>query len=197
MDAALKNPLVDKYLHEAEKWQKESEALREIFLSCQLQEEIKWSKPCYTFQSHNVAILLLMNDSCAILFLKGALLEDPTKALVKPGEGSNAGRQMRFTSTEEINRQIPLIKEFIAGAIAVEKSGLKVVPAKIVPPPPPLELQNKFDETPLFQQAFNALTPGRQRAYIRYFSEPKQSATRIARIEKCQPAIMDGKGLRD
>ena len=197
MSPSIKNPKVDQYITEAEIWQQETKELRKILLACHLQEEFKWNKPCYAFDNHNIVVLLLMKDSCALLFMKGALLLDADNRLVKPGENTNAGRQMRFTNKQEIKTQTPLIQEFIAQAIAIEKARLKVPPQEVPPTPAPEELQQLFEESPAFQDAFYALTPGRQRAYIRYFSEAKQSATRHARIEKYIPTIMDGKGLRE
>jgi uncharacterized protein YdeI (YjbR/CyaY-like superfamily) len=191
------NPEVDGYLSKAKKWQEELKKLRRIILDCQLTEELKWGKPCYTFQESNVVILLPLKEHCALLFCKGALLKDPQGILIKPGENTQAARQMRFTNLREIVEMEALLKSYISQAIEVEKAGLEVSYKKIAEFKLPEELKNKLDEIPVLKIAFNALTPGRQRAYLIYFSAPKQSKTRDSRVEKCMPKILDGKGLND
>ena len=190
------NPKVDVYLSKAKKWQNELKKLRMILLDCQLTEELKWGKPCYTFQKSNLAIMYGLKESCAVGFLKGALLKDPNGILIKPGEHSQSGRWIKFTSVREIVEMEPILKTYIHEAIAAEKAGLKVE-FKKNPEPIPEELQNKLDEIPALKTAFKALTPGRQRGYILYFSAPKQSKTRESRIEKWLQHILNGKGMQD
>ena len=190
------NPEVDGYLRKARKWQEEFKKLRRIILDCQLTEELKWGKPCYTFQKSNIVILQGFKDFCALLFCKGALLNDANGILEKPGENTQAARQIRFTTVREIVEMEPILKAYICEAIEAEKAGLKVNYKKN-PEPIPEELQNKLDEIPALKTAFDALTPGRQRGYILYFSAPKQSKTRESRIEKCMQQILNGKGLND
>jgi uncharacterized protein YdeI (YjbR/CyaY-like superfamily) len=191
------NPKVDAYLRKAKKWQEESEKLRVIILDCQLTEELKWGKPCYTFQKSNIVLIQEFKEYCALLFFKGALLDDPNGILQKPGENTQAGHQIRFTDVREIVEMEPILKAYIHEAIEVEKAGLKVDFKETTEFAIPEEFQNKLDEIPALKTAFDALTPGRQRAYILYFSQPKQSKTREARVEKCMQQILDGKGLND
>jgi uncharacterized protein YdeI (YjbR/CyaY-like superfamily) len=191
------NPKVDLYLSKAKKWQEELEKLRMIILDCQLTEELKWGKPCYTFQNRNIAVLIPLKEYCALLFLKGALLNDANGILIKPGENTQAGRQIRFTNVREIVEMETILQDYIYEAIEVEKTGLKVNFKKNTELIIPEEFQNKLDEIPALKTAFDALTPGRQRAYIFYFSAPKQSKTRESRIEKCMQQILNGKGLND
>src|ERR1700675_3858679 len=190
------NPKVDGYLSKAEKWQEEFEKLRMIILNWQLTEELKWGKPCYTFQKSNIVILQGFKEFCALLFAKGALLNDPNGILKKPGENTQAARRIPFTNVREIVEMEPILKAYINEAIEAEKAGLKVN-FKKNPEPIPEELQNKLDEIPALKTAFDALTPGRQRAYILYFSAPKQSKTRESRVEKCKERILNGRGLND
>ena len=190
------NSKVDAYFTKAEKWQKELKKLRTILLDSQLTEELKWGKPCYTYQESNLAILYSLKESCAVGFLKGALLKDPNRILTRPGEHSQSSRWIKFTSLREIAGMEPIVKAYINEAIEAEKAGLKVE-FKKNPEPIPEELQNKFDKTPALKTAFNALTPGRQRGYILFFSAPKESKTRDSRIEKCARQILNGKGLND
>ena len=190
------NPKVDACLSKAKKWQKELKKLRMILLDCQLTEELKWGKPCYTFRESNLAILYGLKESCAVGFLKGALLKDPNGILIKPGEHSQSGRWIKFTSVREIVEMEPILKTYIHEAIAAEKAGLKVE-FKKNPEPIPEELQNRMDEMPALKKAFKALTPGRQRGYILYFSAAKQSKTRESRIEKWMEHILNGKGMQD
>jgi uncharacterized protein YdeI (YjbR/CyaY-like superfamily) len=167
-----------------------------VLLDCQLTEELKWGKPCYTFQKSNLAIMYGLKESCAVGFLKGALLKDPNGILIKPGEHSQSGRWIKFTSVREIVEMEPILKAYIHEAIEAEKAGLKVE-FKKNPEPIPKELKNKLDEIPALKTAFKALTPGRQRGYILYFSAPKQSKTRESRIEKWLQHILNGKGMQD
>ena len=188
------NPKVDQYLRKAKKWQEEFKKLRRIILDCQLTEELKWGKACYTFQNSNIVIIQGFKEFCALLFCKGALLNDPNGILRK--FGWQAARRIPFTNVREIVEIEPSLKAYIREAIEAEKAGLKVT-LKKNPEPIPEELQNKLDEIPALKAAFDALTPGRQRAYILYFSAPKQSKTRESRIEKCMQQILNGKGLND
>ncbi len=188
------NPKVDEYLRKAKKWQEEFEKLRRISLDCGLTEELKWGKPCYTFQKSNIVILQGFKEFCALLFCKGALLNDPKGILKK--FGWQAARRIPFTNVREIVEMEPILKTCIHEAIEVEKAGLKVN-FKKNPEPIPEELQNKLDEIPALKSAFDALTPGRQRGYILYFSAAKQSKTRESRVEKCMRRILNGKGLDD
>jgi uncharacterized protein YdeI (YjbR/CyaY-like superfamily) len=190
------NPKVDTFLSENPEWREETKKLRAIALRCGLTEELKWGKPCYSFQESNVVILQGFKGSCALLFCKGALLKDPKGLLEKPGENTQAARRIRFTDVREIVKLEPTLKAYILEAIAAEKAGLEVE-FKKSPEPVPKELQEKLDESPALKAAFSALTPGRQRAYILYFSSAKQSQTRSARVEKCRRQILEGKGLND
>ena len=191
------NPKVDFYFNKAEKWQEEFEKLRTIILDCQLTEELKWGVPCYTFQKSNIVLIHGFKEYCAILFVKGALLKDANGILIQQTENVQAARQIRFTNVREIVEMEPILKAYIHEAIEVEKAGLKVDFKKTTEFIIPEEFKNKLDEIPALKDAFDALTPGRQRAYILYFSAPKQSKTRESRIEKCMQQILDGKGLND
>jgi len=191
------NPKVDQYLRRAKKWQKEMEKLRRISLGCELTEELKWGKPCYTFQNSNIVLIHGFKEYCALLFFKGALLKDAKGILVQQTKNVQAARQIRFTNVREIDKIEPILKAYIKEAIEVEKAGLKVDYKKTADFAIPEEFQNKLDEIPALKTAFDALTPGRQRGYILYFSAPKQSKTRESRIEKCMQQILDGKGLND
>ena len=191
------NPKVDGYLRKAKKWQKEMEKLRLIILDCQLTEELKWGKPCYTFQKTNIVLIVGFKEYCALIFCKGALLNDAHGLLIKPGENTQAGRQIRFTNLREIVQTEPILKGYIFQAIEAEKAGLQVNYKKHTELIFPEEFQNKLDEIPALSTAFQALTPGRQRAYHLYFSAAKQSKTRASRVEKWIPQILQGKGLDD
>jgi uncharacterized protein YdeI (YjbR/CyaY-like superfamily) len=197
MTKSRMNPKVDAYLRKATKWQEELEKLRMILLDCQLTEELKWGKPCYAFQKGNIIVILPLKEHCALLFFKGGLLNDANGILIKPGENTEAGRQIRFTNVREIVEMETILKAYIYEAIEVEKAGLKVNFKKITEFIIPEEAQNKLDEIPALKTAFDALTPGRQRAYVFYFSAPKQSKTRESRVEKCMQQILNGKGLND
>ena len=191
-----RNPKVDAYLKKAKKWREEFKKLRMIVLDSPLTEELKWGKPCYTFQESNIVILQGFKEFCALLFAKGALLKDPKGLLEKPGESTQAARRIPFASVREIVNLEPVLKAYIREAIAAEKAGLEVK-FKRNPEPVPEELQNKLDKIPALKTAFAALTPGRQRGYILYFSAPKQSKTRESRVEKCMQQILNGRGLTD
>ena len=191
------NPKVDEYLSKAKKWQEEFEKLRMIILDCQLTEELKWGCPCYTFQKNNIVLIHGFKEYCALLFFKGALLNDANGILIQQTENVQAGRQIRFTNVREIVEMETILKAYIYEAIEVEKAGLKVNFKKTTEFIIPEEFQKKLDENPVLKTAFDALTPGRQRAYNLYFSEPKQSKTRESRVEKCIQQILNGKGLND
>jgi uncharacterized protein YdeI (YjbR/CyaY-like superfamily) len=191
------NPKVDFYFSKAEKWQEELQKLRLIVLDCPLSEELKWGVPCYTLENSNIVLLHVFKEYCAILFIKGVLLNDPNGILIQQTENVQAARQIRFSNVREIVALEPILKAYILEAIEVEKAGLKVPYKKATEFAMPEELINKLEEVPGLQDAFEALTPGRQRAYLLYFSAPKQSKTREARIEKYMPEILNGKGLND
>lgn len=191
------NPKVDEFLSNTKKWQEEFEKLRMIILDCQLTEELKWGQPCYTFEESNIVLIHGFKDYCAILFIKGALLKDAEGILIRQTENVQAGRQIRFTNVGEIISLESTLKAYIYEAIKIEKAGLKVELKKNTEFMILEELQNEFKENPALKTAFEALTPGRQRAYIFYFSEPKQSKTRESRIEKYMQQILGGKGLND
>lgn len=191
------NPKVDAYMSGARKWREEMEHLRTILLDCGLTETLKWSKPCYVFGTSNVVVIQGFKEYCALLFFKGVLLQDPDDILVKTGENTRVGRQIRFTGVHEIVELEPVLKAYVRQAIEIEEAGLKVEPKKSADLVLPVELQDQMDEQPALKKAFYALTPGRQRAYIIYFSAPKQSATRVSRIEKSMQRMLNGKGLTD
>jgi uncharacterized protein YdeI (YjbR/CyaY-like superfamily) len=191
------NPKVDWYFNKAQKWQAEIKKLRMIVLDCQLTEELKWGVPCYTFQKSNVVLIHVFKEYCALLFVKGALLQDPSGILVQQTENVQAARQIRFTNVREIVQLEPSLKAYIQEAIEAEKAGLKVNLKKTTEFNLPEEFLNKLDEMPALKEAFDALTPGRQRAYLLYFSAPKQSKTRESRVEKSIQPILNGKGLND
>ncbi|MEZ4772487.1 MAG: YdeI family protein [Bacteroidia bacterium] len=191
------NPKVDFFFNKATKWREEYEKLRMIVLDCGLTEELKWGVPCYTFQNSNVVLIHGFKEYCAFLFHKGALLNDSEGILIQQTENVQAARQIRFTNIEEITEMEPILKAYIFEAIEVERAGLKVAFTKHTEIVFPEEFQSKLDADPVLKTAFEALTPGRQKAYNLYFSAPKQSKTREARVEKCIPQILDGKGLND
>ncbi|MFS0864891.1 YdeI/OmpD-associated family protein [Fredinandcohnia sp. 179-A 10B2 NHS] len=191
------NPKVDEYVRESEKWKVEIEKLRKVSLDCGLTEEFKWRKPCYSFQGSNIAIIQPFKEYCALMFFKGVLLKDPKGRLVAPGENSQTQRQFRFTSVQAINELEHVIKDYIHEAIEIEQAGKEVTFKKTAEYTIPEELQTKFNEHPALKTAFEALTPGRQRAYIIYFTKPKQSKTRESRIEKYVQHILSGKGLNE
>ena len=200
------NPKVDWFFSKDGKWQKAFQALRKIILDCDLVEELKWGRPCYTrptgpsgraFEKRNIVLMHGFKEYCALLFFKGALLKDPKGILIQQTENVQAARQIRFTDAREIVRMKATLKAYIYEAIAVEEAGLKVTYKKTTAFKIPDEFQNKLDEKPALKKAFYALTPGRQRAYIFYFASARQSKTREARVEKYTKRILDGKGLDD
>src|SRR6267142_2159228 len=191
------NPKVDFYFNKAKKWQEELEQLRTFVLDCGPTEELKWGVPCYTFEKRNIVLMHVFKEYCALLFFKGALLNDANGILIQQTKNVQAARQIRFTNVREIVKLKPILKAYIYEAIEVEKAGLKVPFKKTKEFDTPEEFQNKLNKNPALKKAFNALTPGRQRAYILYFSQPKQSKTREARVEKCMPRILNGKELND
>jgi uncharacterized protein YdeI (YjbR/CyaY-like superfamily) len=191
------NPKVDFYFRKAEKWREEFEKLRMIILDCGLTEELKWGVPCYTLEKRNIVLIHGFKEYCALLFFKGALLNDANGILIQQTKNVQAARQIRFTNVREVVKMKPILKAYIYEAIEVEKAGLKVNLKKTTEFKIPEEFQNKSDEIPALKTAFDALTPGRQRAYVLYFSAPKQSKTRVARVEKCMRQILNGKGLND
>jgi uncharacterized protein YdeI (YjbR/CyaY-like superfamily) len=191
------SPKVDGFLRKEKRWQKELGELRRIVLECGLNEDVKWRQPCYTSENRNIVLIHGFKEYCALLFFKGALLKDANCILVKIGEHTQAGRQIRFTNVREIVEMEPVLKAYIGEAIAVEKSGLKLQLKKTSEYKIPDEFQSKLNKIASLKAAFKALTPGRQRAYILYFSSAKQVKTREARVEKCLPRILKGKGLDD
>ncbi len=197
MNSSKRNPKVDAYLDRAKKWQAEVKKLRGICLGCGLTEELKWGKPCYSFQNSNMVVIMSLKDSCAFMYCKGALLKDAEGILSAPGENSQSGRWIKFTSVREIAARKPTLAAYIREAIEAEKSGRKVTYKKITEFKIPDELQRKLDEIPALKTAYHALTPGRQRGYMIFVSSAKQSKTREARVEKCMPRILSGKGLND
>ncbi|HEY1789919.1 MAG TPA: YdeI family protein [Verrucomicrobiae bacterium] len=198
MTKSLKNPKVDQFLKEAEAWREEFKKLRSIILDCGgLTEELKWGKPCYSFEGNNVVLIHGFKEYCAILFMKGALLKDKKGILIQQTENVQAARQARFISAQEITRQESILKAYINEAIKVQKSGLEVTYKKTNEFAIPEEFQKKLREMPALKTAFEGLTPGRQKGYLLYFAAAKQSQTRESRIEKCVDLILDGKGLND
>ena len=191
------NPSVDFFFAKASKWQEEYQKLRMIVLDCSLTEELKWGNPCYTFDDRNIVLIHGFKEYCALLFMKGALLNDANGILIQQTDNVQSARQIRFTNLGEIVTLEPVLKAYIYEAIEVEKAGLKVEFKKSTALVFPEEFKKRLDELPALKTAFNALTPGRQRAYNLYFSAPKQSKTREARVEKYMQQIIDGKGLDD
>lgn len=191
------NPKVDGYLRKNKAWQEELGRLRQILLDCRLTEEVKWRVPCYTIDGGNVVILGAFKESCVLSFVKGALLKDEEGILVKPGENTQSARVIRFTSVQDVVEREAVLRAYVQEAIEVERAGLKVRFKEISEFALPEELQTKFDEMPSLKEAFQSLTPGRQRAYIMHFSAAKQSKTRASRVAKCVERILDGKGLDD
>lgn len=191
------NPRVDEFYNKLQKWPEEFNLLRTIVLECGLTEEFKWKHPCYTFNNNNVVLIHGFKEYCALLFFKGALLKDPSSILISQSENVQAGRQIRFTKVKEITEKEKILKAYIYEAIEVEKAGLKVNLKKNQEYTMPEELKVKLDEYPELSRAFAHLTPGRQRAYLLHFTQPKQSKTRISRIYKYIPQILEGRGLND
>lgn len=191
------NPKVDFYFEKNTKWQKEIKQLRKIVLDCGLNEELKWGCPCYTFEKKNIVLIHVFKEYCALLFFKGSLLKDPENILTQQTENVQAARQARFTSLQEVNKKQKALVLCIKEAIQVEKDGLKVDLKKTKEFPMPEEFAKELKENSELKRAFKALTPGRQRGYLLYFSSAKQAKTRVARIQKYTPVILDGRGLND
>ncbi len=191
------NPKIDAFISGAKNWQKEFEQLREIVLDCPLTEDLKWGVPCYSFEGKNIVLMHGFKEYCALLFFKGALLQDPNGILIQQTKNVQAARQVRFTGVREIIKMKRILKAYIYEAIEVERAGLQVSYKKIEAYPVPEEFQSRLDADAALKTAFAALTPGRQRAYLLYFATPKQSKTRLSRIEKYLPQIRKGKGLDD
>lgn len=191
------NPKVDFYFSKAGKWQEALEQLRTFVLDCGLTEELKWGVPCYTFQKSNILLLHKFKEYCAVLFIKGALLNDTDGILVQQTKNTQAARQIRFTNVREIVERETILKTYIYEAVDLEKAGFKVDFKTNTEFILPEEFQNELDENPALKTAFHALTPGRQRGYILYFSAPRQTQTRASRVQKCMPQILNGKGLND
>jgi uncharacterized protein YdeI (YjbR/CyaY-like superfamily) len=181
----------------AKKWQKESNELKKVLLDCGLSEETKWGKPCFTYRNKNVAIVIPLKDTCALSFFKGALLEDPKRILRKVGEHTQAGRWIKFASLEEVTAVRPILRSYILQAIEVEQSGKKVARKKASEYAVPEELQARLDAAPKLRAAFEALTPGRRKSYIFHVSGAKQAKTREARVERCIPSILSGRGFNE
>lgn len=196
-DSVQKTTKVDGFLKKAPRWQREMAELRRIALGCGLTEELKWGKPCYAFEGSNIAIIQPFKEYYALLFCKGALLKDPKGILIQQTENVQAARQIRFTNLREITEKESIVKAYLKEAIEVEKAGIEVPYKKTAEFKVPEEFQDKLDENAALKKAFAALTPGRQRGYLLYFSGAKQSTTREARVEKCMPQILKGKGLDD
>lgn len=197
MTKSRTNPKVDWFFSKAKTWKEEFEALRRIVLDCELTEELRWGKPCYTSGDANIVLIHGFKEYCALLFFKGALLKDPKGILIQQTENVQAARQIRFTNLREIEQMEPVLIAYIHEAVEVEKAGLEVTYKKTSEFKMPEEFQNKLAKNPALKTAFKALTPGRQRGYLLYFSAAKQSKTREARIEKYMPLILKGKGLDD
>jgi uncharacterized protein YdeI (YjbR/CyaY-like superfamily) len=191
------NPKVDFFFDKAKQWKEEFEQLRMIVLDCGLTEELKWGCPCYVYENSNVVLIHGFKEYCALLFFKGALLNDPDDILIQQTENVQSARQIRFTNVQQIGKMASILKAYIYEANEVERAGLKVKLKKTSEFNVPEEFQNKLNKSAALKKAFNALTPGRQRAYLFYFSQPKQSKTREARVEKSIKQILKGKGLAD
>lgn len=191
------NPKVDFFFDKAAQWQKEFEKLRAIALETQLTEDLKWGCPCYTYEGKNIFLIHGFKEYCALLFFKGALMKDPANILIQQTENVQAARQIRFTDLQQIIDLEKVLKEYMFEAVEVEESGAKIEMKKTKEFEIPEVFQQRLDEDSVLKEAFEALTPGRQRAYLLYFSSAKQSRTRTARIEKYIPEILNGKGLND
>ncbi|WP_367117546.1 YdeI family protein [uncultured Pedobacter sp.] len=193
----MMNPKVDFYFNKASKWQESLNLLRSLALDCELTEELKWGHPCYTYNGNNIVLIHDFREYCAFLFFKGVLLKDHDHILIQQTEHVQSARQIRFLSALQIAEMKAILKAYILQAIEVEKAGLKVELKKTTEYSVTAEFQSKLDHIPDLKAAFKALTPGRQRAYLLHFSAPKQAKTREARVEKCIPQILSGKGLND
>jgi len=197
MANGVKNPKIDPFFRKAKQWKEEFEKLREIVLECELTEDFKWMHPCYTHDDKNIVLIHGFKDYCALLFHKGALLKDPHGILIQQTENVQSARQIRFTSARQIEEMQLIIQSYVDEAIEVETAGLQVELKQTKDYEMPEELLNKFAEIPELKTAFEALTPGRQRAYLYYFAGAKQSKTRESRIDKYLPQILEGKGMDD
>ncbi|MYM86367.1 hypothetical protein GTP91_04135 [Rugamonas sp. FT82W] len=191
------NPKVDAYVGKPGTWQDAFKKLRAIALDCDLAEDFKWGHPCYTLDDQNIVLMHGFKEYCALLFFKGALMQDPKSILIQQTENVQAGRQIRFTSADEIAKMASTLKSYIREAIKVERSGAQVEFKKTAEFAMPEEFLNRLEESPELQEAFAALTPGRQRGYLLHFSSAKQAKTRESRVAKCVPHILKGKGLDD
>lgn len=191
------NSKVDWYFEKEEKWHDEIAEMRKIVNECHLTEDLKWGCPAYTFEKKNIVLIHVFKEYCAFLFFKGALMKDPENILIQQTENVQSARQVRFTNLKEIKELSSVLKKYVFHAVEVEESGVKVEMKKTKEFPAPEELEAKFKIMPELKKAFEALTPGRQRAYILHFAQPKQAKTRESRIEKAVERIMDGKGLLD
>ncbi|HOO43881.1 MAG TPA: YdeI/OmpD-associated family protein [Bacillota bacterium] len=192
-----RNPKIDSYVEKMNRWSDEIEILRDTLLQTELKEELKWGKPCYTYNNHPVAILYDMKESAGIGFWKGSLMKDPENIMVKPGDNSQAVRMIKYTNAEDIQSQRSLLLDYVNEAVEIEKAGLKVPKMDKEDLVLVAELVDALNANDALKKAFESLTPGRQRAYNLFFSAPKQSQTKISRIEKCVPRILEGKGLND
>jgi len=197
MPKSAMNPKVDSVISQSKSWREEFEQLRLLILDCGLTEDLKWGQPCYAFQGKNIVLIHGFKDYCALLFFKGALMKDPDGLLIQQTENVQAARQIRFTNLQDIVKAKTALKRYVHEAIEVEKSGLKVSFKEAAQYAVPAEFQDRLDQSSALKAAFEALTSGRQKAYLLHFSSAKQSSTRIARIEKCEPQILEGKGLMD
>ncbi len=193
----IKNRKVDEFLAKAKNWQTEMGKLRSIVMECGVDEELKWGKPCYCMDSKNIAIIQNFKDYCALLFPKGVLMKDPGNRFIAMTENTNIARQLRFTSSEEIEQLAPVIKAYMQEAVEVKKSGVKVPKKETSEFPVPEELTRRFEKDSRLKEAFEALTPGRQRGYLLYFAGAKQAATRESRIDTYESKILEGLGLND
>ncbi|ASK29396.1 hypothetical protein CEY12_04450 [Chryseobacterium sp. T16E-39] len=191
------NPKTDFFFNDAGQWQEEFKKLRTIALSTELVEDLKWGCPCYTYEGKNIFLIHGFKEYCALLFFKGALMKDPDNILIQQSENVQAARQIRFTDLEQINDLEKVLQAYMFEAVEIEESGVKVEMKKTREFEMAEEFQQQLDKNPALKEAFEALTPGRQRGYLLHFSSPKQSKTRESRIEKCIPQILEGKGLND
>jgi uncharacterized protein YdeI (YjbR/CyaY-like superfamily) len=191
------SPKVNAFLRSQTTWRDEFTKLREIILSCDLAEDLKWGQPCYSLDGKNIILMHGFKEYCAVLFHKGVLLKDPKGILIQQTKNVQAARQIRFTSLDDVRKAEKTLKAYIREAIEVEKSGRKVPLKKTKDFEMPTEFEDKLDEDAALSAAFEALTPGRQRGYLLYFAQAKQAKTREARVDKCIPRILDGLGLDD
>ena len=197
MNPVWRNPKVDAFFAKDQPWLEEMRFLREIALESRLREEFKWGWPCYTAEGKNIVLIHAFKEYCALLFMKGALLKDPDGLLIRQTENVNSGRQIRFSSLNDVVSRRATLKAYVLDAVQVEKQGLKVAKKTDADYPRAEEFEQKLAGSPALKKAFEALTPGRQRGYLLHFAAAKQSKTRAARIEKCAPLILAGKGLDD